>query len=57
MLGEPLKNLKRLPARLQRFHDVPAMAREPVLSSDMLGAFCGLDACYVGVRKFGPAQP
>jgi hypothetical protein len=57
MLGEPLENLARLPARLERVHDVRATAREPVLSSDMLGAFCGLDACYVGVRKFGPAQP
>jgi hypothetical protein len=57
MLGEPLKNLTRLPARLERFHDVPATAREPVPSSDMLGGFFCLDAFDVGLHKLGRAQP
>jgi hypothetical protein len=56
VLGQSLESGARLPARSEHFHDVHALAREPVLSSNVLGGFFGLDAFDEGLLEFVDAQ-
>src|SRR5580704_7895607 len=56
MICQPLQNRTPVCPAPQFLHDLRAVAREPVLSSDMLGRFCRLDTLGVSLRKFCCAQ-
>lgn len=51
MIGEPLQNRTPVSPALEFLQDLPAVAREPILPSDMLGRFCCLDTFDISLCK------